>query len=63
MENQTNGKESTSCVTPSWKLETIPCAGYHNHRSEAGKFCFHTSRISEERFPNPRSDFQLWLYY
>lgn len=63
LENQTNDKEPTSCVTPSWKLEIIPCVGYHNLQSEAGKFYFHTSHISEEHSPNPQSDFQLWLYY
>lgn len=33
MENQANDKESTSYVTPSWELETIPCVipcvGHH----------------------------------
>lgn len=28
MENQANDKESTSYVTPSWELETIPCVGH-----------------------------------
>lgn len=27
MEKQANDKESTSYVTPSWELETIPCVG------------------------------------
>lgn len=63
MESQTDANDSTSCITPSWKLEIVPCAGYHDHQSEAGQFCFHTSRISEEHSPNPWSDFQLWLYY
>lgn len=40
MENQANDKESTSCVTPSWELETIPCVGYRTIRVRQGSSVF-----------------------
>lgn len=41
MENQASVKESTSYVTSSWELETIPCVGHRvRHRSSVFAYVF-----------------------
>lgn len=40
MENEANDKESTSYVTPSWELETIPCVGHCTIRVRQGSSVF-----------------------